>query len=287
MGSFQSKPKSHWDILGITQNATLPEIKRAYCKLAHVYKNNSEMLLRVNDAYTTATREVPYDLYTPDLLDREYDKYAPDFFTRLELCYGLRPRFLFTDGEFIQFYRYWLSFRHEDDKIETKVRAIVRLIKARDPRVLKPLRVGIEKKKVSREASTVSSFPTERQIKTWKYSCKPCNKGFNSENTLKDHLKSKKHIMNEEVIRNNPDKVENCVSVSAMTEKIPEDDFRMDIVEQPLFKDDNIKDDGETIPVLHGPSNTIKEHEAYRTCHYCKEVFLSRGQLILHIRETH
>lgn len=192
MGNRSSVPRTPYEILGITELSTLQETKKAYYRLSSQNRDRPEELLKLNDAYARCRTTLAIDIYTRARLDAEYARYAPDFFERLELVYGIKGTIgRFGDPDYAVFYRFWNTFQHEDSEVERKIRNIIWYIKSKDPRIPKA---------VPSLGSVGKTRPGEKKrdpkAKKWKMYCVPCRKGFNSENTLRDHLKSKQHCEN-------------------------------------------------------------------------------------------
>lgn len=265
MGNRVSRPQTPQEILEIDGSATLQETKKAYCRLSYKHKNDPDMLLVLNDAYASCQTHIPFETYTPALFDTQFSRYAPDFFARLERAYNLHPRNSFLDGDFTTFYRYWATFRHEDQTVECRVRSIIRMIKARDPRFIRPAAAVVPEKQKAQP------LPSAPRIKTWKLQCEACGRGFNSENTLKDHLRSRQH--------------RERAGVDAVAEETlaPADKKRKPARSAPADRAPEKVEEKRGGTAVEGR----KEHEAFRTCFHCKQVMESRGQLIMHIREKH
>lgn len=301
MGSGASRPRTPLEILEIECGATLQETKKAYCRLSYKHRNDPDALLRLNDAYAACRAHVPLEIYTPALFDAQFSRHAPDFFSRLELSYNLHPRVGFADGDFTAFYRYWNTFRHEDEAVERKVRSIIRVIKARDPRFVRPAATG-----AAVCQKPCSPRPKTPHVKTWRMLCTACKKSFNSENTLRDHLRSRQH---RERVKEGEDVIVRSPDGEAVNNEKTGDDEKADDNEK-TGDDGEAGDDEEASAETFGNEETStrkdipeenrrpgsinrtagrnqREHEAFRTCFYCKKVFEGRGPLILHIRENH
>lgn len=298
MGMRLSRPqaKTPYDALGIGKLCTLEETKRAYCRMFYHSKKDQEKMRELNEAYDFCRSNLDVDLYH-DLFQQVSDGGKPsksvcvvkkdgklfvehlgwtvpfdfsmissDFFERLSLRFGLKCPPKFLDPDFVGFYSFWTRFAHTDKGLERKVRRIVRMIRDSDPRIA-PERVypsfgGSAVVQCTRKAS--------KQEKVWKNYCDACRKGFNSDNTLRDHLNSRQHRRNTGV----PDSTDSCSpAVSAST---PGTDTIPEVLEEK-----------EELPCENKPEFSVSEHPLLRTCHACKKVLRTRGELILHMRTKH
>ncbi|KAI4292180.1 hypothetical protein PAPHI01_1454 [Pancytospora philotis] len=320
-GVVDEKVERAYLLLGVPRTATLREIKTAYGKQCYRNRHDDAQLLALNGAIATVQDSVPLEIYTEAFLAADYALYAADFFERLTLCYGLHPRLEFGDPDFPQFYRYWCSFRHKDKALEQRVLSVIKRIKALDPRY-----------KRSEPASTPRDTPpakvTEKRAgpKAYKLYCRACSKGFNNENTLRDHLRSKLHSGNIEAwVAAGNDPADVCSGIGSTDspviqsadgsksshaesnltdlpsknmpfknmplENMPFENMPSENMpsENAVVKDESTVShsnaDGQAKKVV--PDSDKREHEAFRTCSLCKEVFDTRGRLIMHIKQQH
>jgi curved DNA-binding protein CbpA len=105
-----------------------------------------------------------------------------------------------SSNNFSKFYNFWIRFSSNDKAIENKVRKIVRTIKLiskqKIDRNVNNSEVKMDSEQKDRSHDEKSKRDDKvfcKPVKNYKTYCNPCKKGFNNENTFKDHLNSKKH----------------------------------------------------------------------------------------------
>lgn len=200
-------------------------------------------------------------------------KFNQDFFEKLSNKFEITQPVKFLDSDFPRFYTFWNKFRMEDKECERKIRKIIKMIKDNDPRMkiinktdtVKKGRPEIQVSHLSHQAS--SQIKKESQFK-----CVGCNKSFNSENTLKDHLKSKQH--------RNKHPESNIVEAVDLPKNRIQDKVKKNVEEVlPVIKKEECEDKIE--------NKTKGDHLMFRTCGICKEVLDTRSDLIKHLRLMH
>lgn len=311
MGQSLSKTKKesplYKRVLGISDLTTLEEGKKAYIK--HFYKNQgkNDMLVEINDAFNLFKSSVNVELYyliysqiyniKAKKIQREIDvtregekikinyegdavyfdfvTTTADFFDKLTTAYEVKAPVRFTDVDFERFYRFWGRFSATDKGLENMIRKIVLIIRSKDPRVQTkgdvdvPVRFKTEKK-------------YEKKPKEWKYFCEACKKGFNNENTLKDHRNSKQHKMKspegEEVTVG--EEVTEGEEVTVESERP-----KKEVIEEIKTEPNEEKIEGGLVEGVL--KKKYIEHKLFRKCGICKEVFETREELISHLREWH
>lgn len=297
------------EILGVTELTTIDEAKKAYFKLFYKNQQNNEMMVKLNDAFNLFKSSLNEDKYL-EVYEHAYNKdddnieknkgihqnyiiqliikiwnllrgkqstktefktvidskFNQDFFEKLSNRFQITQPIKFTDPDFTKFYSFWNKFRMEDKECERKIRKIIKIIKDNDPR-LDVLKVNNIKPKANKVELNTTSNKIKKECK---FSCKDCNKTFNSENTLKDHLKSKQHRIRhpEEPKVENRTKDENKTVVNKAKDEEP-----------PFIKTEECNKE---------EMNKSKgDHPIFRTCGICKEVLETRSDLLKHLRTVH
>ncbi|KAM0680118.1 hypothetical protein GINT2_001811 [Glugoides intestinalis] len=315
MGNTQSKTKHEsTSILDVSPLTPVEEAKKKYLKLFYKYQRDNDTLVRLNDEFNNFKSNIDVDLYYElftRVLDNEkssfkgtrllieksegcikvghggyfiefsYLKTTKDFFEKLCNFYEVKAPVTFLDADFPRFYRFWAKITMKDKESERKIRKIVSLVKANDPRYQQG-----EIKVVERKVSNPERI-LEKKIKTWKIYCTVCNKGFNNENTLKDHLSSKNHKSKTVgldaggIIRRNE-------SAEIIEEEIePAKPKKPD--HEPLYETVESVELEKELPVVLKEKEAQKaaDHPMFRTCGVCKEVLDSRRELIMHLKSIH
>ena len=256
---------SPYEVLGIEQIATIKEAKNAFARLAHSARGNTLELCKLNSALSSVEHTLTIELYSNELLRKEFPKYAVDFFDRAINLFGLESAPRFKEADTDRFYTAWQRFRHEDKKIEVEVRKIVRQVKGMDPR-MEIRRVQVkqaDKSDQTNKQNMHKSDQTNKQNMHKSIKCELCNKEFKSENTMKDHLRSKQH------------------------KERGGEEIKEEIKEKRKKKKKEKKETKEKQEEEKKEKRKGEEHEAYRKCYYCKGIYNTRGELIFHIREEH
>lgn len=294
--------ESSYEILGIDRFATLEQTRKAYLRLSYINKGSPETLLRLNDAYKQCKATVNFEIYTPELFTNGYTEYAKDFFDRLIEAYDIKCAPRFTDAGFN--YVFWRRFRHYDSETEKKMLKIVKYIQMKDPRftfITEKANKNITVNKAKGNATTKISNKYQNTLdkinnERWLYYCKKCNRKFNNKNTLKDHLASKKHKSQvkhgeEETIIENPNAHISDEVKAEVEVKNKNDATASQVDSNPkansysiIKEEDSNPNDGD---IKSKTDFMSSEHKLYRTCGICKELFDSRGKLIVHIKEKH
>ncbi|KAI5151046.1 hypothetical protein ENBRE01_1865, partial [Enteropsectra breve] len=213
--------RAPYEVLGIAKEETLKGTKKAYLRLSYLSKDNEELLLSYNNAYEECKKKLYVEIYIPSLFDSDFKKYAEDFFERLAVVYQQKAAPGFLDPDYVGFYRYWGKFRDGDAKQENAIRSIIKYVKSKDPRnitskdVMKNREDTMKKGAIKKRDDAMKKGAMKnrddadsqkiRVKKEWKILCKNCDKGFNSRNTLNDHLKSRQHKRN---IENGTERIE-------------------------------------------------------------------------------
>lgn len=122
-----------------------------------------------------------------------------DVFEKISTAFDIKHPPKLTDPDFTKFYNFWIKFLSDDKQLEMKVRKIVRIIRENDPRLVKMKNSedSWSKELINEKRINVRESNTPRIEKAWKVQCTACNKGFNSKNTLRDHVKSKQHRLHD------------------------------------------------------------------------------------------
>lgn len=297
-------------ILGIDRSATLAETKKAYCRVSYASRHSPDTLNRINEAYEQCRRSIDWSVYDQSALDTAYLKYAVDFFDRLEAVYGIHGPLAFSDGDFQRFYRFWNTFRHEDERIERRVHRIIREIKKRDPRTSRSTAGTGTERGTDRQPQSAP-----RQPRTYAYHCVVCDRGFGGEKTLADHLRSRRHREGEgggraavwlagreaiaeaigrNIVKHNKPGTEEPGDMAGRSTRPDAAGCTEEAAErrsgQPTHRAAPPAHGGwaaSTARAGAGPSDISREHPAYRTCSHCQRVCETRGALILHIRREH
>lgn len=215
-------------------------------------------------------------------------QFSNDFFEKLANHFQIRAPVKFKDSDFLRFYSFWGRFLADDKALENKVRRIVRIVKENDPRV----NSRENKHAVASKVYECSTKVCEKKEKQWKHCCEVCKKGFNSENTLKDHLNSRQHRnkvgVSSNAAREEVGENKDCQSSSQNVkdgrsmDEVPSADSCKGIEEGAGL-------DGNGSSRAERDSNTWHnaDHPIFRTCGVCKEVFKTRPELVLHLRKNH
>lgn len=153
-------------------------------------KNNKKPIAPAVTALVTVSKNSDSSIkikYKETQISFNFLETTVDVFDKIALAYEIKHPPKLTDPDFIKFYTFWSRFLSNDKDLEVKVRKMVRIVKSNDPRIVKINKVE------NREEKRIESRGINKDIKMWKIQCVGCNKGFNSANTLKDHLNSKQH----------------------------------------------------------------------------------------------
>lgn len=323
MGLRFSKPRTDptpHEMLGICELCTLEETKRAYYKAFYQNKGDQEKMRELNKAYSFCRSNLDVDLYhelfhevystagkapakrsarvfrkdgrllieCKGCMPFDFNAVSSDFFERLSICFELKCTPKFFDPDFVGFYNFWARFSHVDKALEGKVRRIIKIIRNNDPRMSLNSKGCQEAVSCtgSRHAATHRSFQP-KQEKTWKMYCDACKKGFNSENTLKDHLNSKQHKSN--IASPEKDSSNDVVLNARNSFATPQKPLNVNNIRTVTSAEAT----GERLHSTEKDSAVDKpeppkgEHPLLRTCHACKKVLRSRGELVMHLRTEH
>lgn len=230
--SKNEKNKSPYEILNVNEFSSLKDIKRAYRSLYYKNQRNPEMMEHINSALNFVENNFDLDLYIElykrifpntkidklksiriedrqlevfkdqEITTVKYMKYSFEFkfleftsemFNKIVKAFKLQVPYDFNDN-FSKFYSSWNRLVFDDKNFEQKIRLLIKILKENDPRVQSKLPEYEHKKNntnlCKEEQPEVKDKNREKQFKVI---CTACNRGFNSRNTLKDHLNSKKH----------------------------------------------------------------------------------------------
>ncbi|ELA40965.1 uncharacterized protein VICG_01995 [Vittaforma corneae ATCC 50505] len=218
----------------------------------------------------------------------DFTHFSHDFFEKLSNRFQIKAPVKFKDSDFLRFYSFWSHFLAADKALENKVRRIVRIIKENDPRLNnRENKCAIDSKSYKHSAKIY-----EKKEKQWKHFCEACKKGFNSDNTLRDHLNSRQHKSKNVVDNNTTDKSiderGDCRNVECSQNS--KDNHSID----EALSEDHYKDIGvnltsnDSLKAECDPSTwQSADHPIFRTCGICKEVLKTRSELVLHLKKDH
>lgn len=139
------------------------------------------------------------------IINFDFKVYANDFFQKLILNYNIYNAPLFTDSDFVKFYNFWGKFNHEDKILEQKIKKIIKIIKENDTRNNISKRFNNAENNNGKHIKKKDNYINEEKIVDKEitkkanndckntHACLFCNKKFKSENTFKDHIRSKSH----------------------------------------------------------------------------------------------
>lgn len=328
MGSTQSKLKNEsTTILDISALTPIEEAKKMYLKLFYKNQRDNDFLVRLNDEFNNFKNTIDIDIYHElftRVLDNEkntlkegnqvgthlviekvegrlkisYKHYSmefnfvqttKDFFEKLSNCYEVKAPVTFLDADFPRFYRFWAKISMTDKTSERKIRKIVSLIKANDPRFNQGETKVVEKKVVNLE-----KLLDKKKTKTWKIYCTACSKGFNNENTLKDHLSSKSHKakiigLDANGIITRSETVEEAIETNQPAAESIEEACESVETAEDGYEPIKAVELQKTSPVVLKENEAQKtaDHPMFRTCGVCKEVLDTRRELIMHLKSIH
>lgn len=220
-----------------------------------------------------------------------FSRTSEDFFMKVCTAYTIITTIAFSDPDFVKFYRFWNNLIIDDRTIKYKVSKIVQLIKKNDPRE----KNAKEEKMCFDTPKQINKVVKEKkQEKKWKIYCESCKKGFNNENTLNDHLKSKQHKSN----------CNGCQCIKKEDAETIEDILiEKEFMGNGLIEDESIKTDLEDNKPTKIKNKEVKdlkiettandqrkrsnEHVIFRTCGICKLVLETREDILIHLRNEH
>lgn len=323
----RADPTPH-EMLEIGKLSTLEETKKAYCRIFYHSKGNHEKMRELNVAYNFCRNSLDVDLYhelfqkmysavgekssirnkgSVEISERngklfvehrgcstpfDFNTVSNDFFERLSLCFELKCTPKFFDPDFVRFYNFWMKFSHVDRALEGRVRRVVKTIRDNDPRMALSRRDGQKAAscKTSRQnvAAESSSLPS-RQKKIWKSYCDVCKKGFNSENTMKDHLNSKQHKSNKAKLGGDLSTITvlDACGPCVVPDATPDDNVSVaEVVREEVAAGEGLVDAENDLDTDRSQA-LRSEHPLLRTCHACKRILRTRGELIVHLRTEH
>ncbi|KAM0675086.1 hypothetical protein GVAV_001426 [Gurleya vavrai] len=291
MGNNQSIPKDPncpYNILELSPNATPDEIKRQYHRLLlkyHPDRNKSDTTQKTLEIMS-AFEKLKSGTYVPKIETPSLSQYTKTYFSSLTTdqffkqvneIYSRISIFESTKRKNIQwpvfgnkntkmtanslFYIFYRGYKSEHGFTE-EVRKLTKIVQSVDPRLKSSVFEAVVHKSVSQPKIKKEKIKVKKSVDKYVFYCDACEKGFMSEQTMRNHVKGEKHKIKIKQLNVEDIDIEEIIELSNKIKNNVNKDF--------VEKDDN---------------ETIKENDNYKEKKVLNEKDISNEKELLNEKE--